>query len=76
MLGAECNGWTSCHRSDEGSEEEKFQEQYANQLLELEEGAVVDGVVKNITDYGAFVSLGIIDGLLHINKLKILHKQN
>jgi small subunit ribosomal protein S1 len=49
--------------------EEKFQEQYANQLLELEEGAVVDGVVKNITDYGAFVSLGIIDGLLHITDI-------
>ncbi|HEX7557634.1 MAG TPA: S1 RNA-binding domain-containing protein, partial [Usitatibacter sp.] len=37
------------------------------QLLEtLKEGAVVKGVVKNITDYGAFVDLGGIDGLLHI----------
>jgi small subunit ribosomal protein S1 len=49
--------------------EEQFQEQYAQQLLELKEGAVVEGTVKNITDYGAFVSLGIIDGLLHITDI-------
>ena len=40
------------------------------QLLEtLKEGAIVKGVVKNITDYGAFVDLGGIDGLLHITDL-------
>ena len=39
-------------------------------LLEpLQEGAVVKGVVKNITDYGAFVDLGGIDGLLHITDM-------
>jgi small subunit ribosomal protein S1 len=39
-------------------------------LLEtLKEGTVVNGVVKNITDYGAFVDLGGIDGLLHITDL-------
>ncbi len=39
-------------------------------LLEtLQEGSVVKGVVKNITDYGAFVDLGGIDGLLHITDL-------
>jgi small subunit ribosomal protein S1 len=39
-------------------------------LLEtLKEGAIVKGVVKNITDYGAFVDLGGIDGLLHITDL-------
>jgi len=39
-------------------------------LLEtLHEGAVVKGIVKNITDYGAFVDLGGIDGLLHITDL-------
>ena len=39
-------------------------------LLEtLHEGAIVNGVVKNITDYGAFVDLGGIDGLLHITDL-------
>ena len=39
-------------------------------LLErLEEGAVMNGVVKNLTDYGAFVDLGGIDGLLHITDM-------
>ncbi|GIX38975.1 MAG: 30S ribosomal protein S1 [Silanimonas sp.] len=40
------------------------------QLLErLQEGAIVTGVVKNLTDYGAFVDLGGIDGLLHITDM-------
>jgi small subunit ribosomal protein S1 len=38
-------------------------------LASLQEGKVVKGVVKNITDYGAFVDLGGIDGLLHITDL-------
>lgn len=38
-------------------------------LSNLEEGATVQGIVKNITDYGAFVDLGGIDGLLHITDL-------
>ena len=38
-------------------------------LSTLAEGAVVKGIVKNITDYGAFVDLGGIDGLLHITDL-------
>src|ERR1700704_3206582 len=38
-------------------------------LASLQEGAVVKGIVKNITDYGAFVDLGGIDGLLHITDL-------
>ncbi len=38
-------------------------------LASLKEGAIVKGVVKNITDYGAFVDLGGIDGLLHITDL-------
>ncbi len=38
-------------------------------LSTLSEGAVVKGIVKNITDYGAFVDLGGIDGLLHITDL-------
>jgi small subunit ribosomal protein S1 len=38
-------------------------------LATLAEGAVVKGIVKNITDYGAFVDLGGIDGLLHITDL-------
>ena len=41
-----------------------------DKLLEnLSEGAIVKGIVKNITDYGAFVDLGGIDGLLHITDL-------
>jgi small subunit ribosomal protein S1 len=40
------------------------------QLLErLEEGVIVKGVVKNLTDYGAFIDLGGIDGLLHITDM-------
>ena len=40
------------------------------QLLErLQEGAIVTGVVKNLTDYGAFVDLGGIDGLLHLTDM-------
>src|SRR5450631_4192049 len=38
-------------------------------LKTLQEGAIVKGVVKNITDYGAFIDLGGIDGLLHITDL-------
>ncbi|MCC6807402.1 MAG: 30S ribosomal protein S1 [Deltaproteobacteria bacterium] len=38
-------------------------------LGKLQEGAVLDGVVKNITEYGAFIDLGGIDGLLHITDM-------
>ncbi len=38
-------------------------------LEKLEAGAVIDGIVKNLTDYGAFVDLGGIDGLLHITDM-------
>ncbi|MBM2829835.1 MAG: ribosomal protein [Gammaproteobacteria bacterium] len=38
-------------------------------LVNLKEGAVVKGVVKNLTDYGAFIDLGGIDGLLHITDM-------
>ncbi|HPX62466.1 MAG TPA: 30S ribosomal protein S1 [Deltaproteobacteria bacterium] len=38
-------------------------------LEKLEEGQIVDGVVKNVTDYGAFVDLGGVDGLLHVSDL-------
>jgi len=44
--------------------EESRAEQRSEIVQQLEEGQVVDGVVKNITDYGAFVDLGGIDGLL------------
>ena len=38
-------------------------------LASLEEGAIVKGIIKNLTDYGAFVDLGGIDGLLHITDM-------
>lgn len=44
-------------------------EERAKLLEKLKEGAIVKGIVKNITDYGAFVDLGGIDGLLHITDL-------
>ena len=44
-------------------------EERAKLLETLAEGAIVNGVVKNITDYGAFVDLGGIDGLLHITDM-------
>jgi small subunit ribosomal protein S1 len=44
-------------------------EERARLLETLKEGAIVRGTVKNITDYGAFVDLGGIDGLLHITDL-------
>jgi small subunit ribosomal protein S1 len=44
-------------------------EERAKLMETLKEGTIVNGVVKNITDYGAFVDLGGIDGLLHITDL-------
>ncbi|EXW58284.1 S1 RNA binding domain protein, partial [Acinetobacter baumannii 44467_7] len=38
-------------------------------LAQLEEGQTVTGTIKNLTDYGAFVDLGGIDGLLHITDM-------
>ena len=49
--------------------EESRAEQRHEIVANLEEGQVIDGVVKNITDYGAFVDLGGIDGLLHVTDI-------
>lgn len=49
--------------------EETMGEDREKLLESLQEGTIVKGVVKNITDYGAFVDLGGIDGLLHITDL-------
>ncbi len=49
--------------------EETRAEQRSGLILSLAEGQVIDGVVKNITDYGAFVDLGGIDGLLHVTDI-------
>ena len=49
--------------------EETRAEQRSELVQSLEEGQIIDGVVKNITDYGAFVDLGGIDGLLHVTDI-------
>ena len=49
--------------------EEERGEKRAKTLEKLKEGAVLTGAVKNLTDYGAFVDLGGIDGLLHITDM-------
>ena len=49
--------------------EEEVGEKRAKTLEKLAEGAVLTGVVKNLTDYGAFVDMGGIDGLLHITDM-------
>jgi small subunit ribosomal protein S1 len=49
--------------------EETRAEQRADIVARLGEGQVIDGVVKNITDYGAFIDLGGIDGLLHVTDM-------
>jgi len=49
--------------------EESRAEQRAELVNQLSEGEVREGVVKNITDYGAFVDLGGIDGLLHVTDM-------
>lgn len=59
---------------------EKQRENARKALLEtLHEGMILDGVVKNITDYGAFVDLGGLDGLLHITDMswkRVKHPSN
>ena len=49
--------------------EESRSEQRSEIIKNLSEGQIVDGVVKNITDYGAFVDLGGVDGLLHVTDI-------
>ncbi len=49
--------------------EQEYSEEREQLLAELQEGNNVKGIVKNLTDYGAFVDLGGIDGLLHITDM-------
>ncbi|MGQ3177847.1 MAG: S1 RNA-binding domain-containing protein, partial [Blastomonas fulva] len=49
--------------------EETRAEQRTGLIQSLAEGQIIDGIVKNITDYGAFVDLGGIDGLLHVTDI-------
>jgi small subunit ribosomal protein S1 len=56
--------------------EEEINARKGATLEHLQEGAVVTGVVKNLTDYGAFVDLGGIDGLLHVTDMshgRVMH---
>ena len=49
--------------------ETEYSEEREQLLESLQEGAVVKGIIKNLTDYGVFVDLGGIDGLLHITDM-------
>jgi small subunit ribosomal protein S1 len=49
--------------------EEALKSQRSDTLKNLQEGETVQGIVKNLTDYGAFVDLGGVDGLLHITDI-------
>ncbi len=49
--------------------EKEYSAEREELMKTLEEGAIVTGIVKNLTDYGAFIDLGGIDGLLHITDM-------
>jgi len=49
--------------------EESREEARSELMTQLREGSIVNGVVKNITDYGAFIDLGGVDGLLHVTDI-------
>jgi small subunit ribosomal protein S1 len=49
--------------------EEERQSSRDNTLASLEEGQIVEGLIKNVTEYGAFIDLGGVDGLLHVSDL-------
>ncbi|MGD9241046.1 MAG: 30S ribosomal protein S1, partial [Desulfobacterales bacterium] len=49
--------------------EKELEEKRSTTLATIEEGKVVEGIVKNITEYGVFVDLGGVDGLLHITDI-------
>lgn len=49
--------------------EESLSEERSKVLDNIKEGDTVDGIIKNITDYGAFIDLGVVDGLLHVTDI-------
>lgn len=49
--------------------EESREEERSEMLSQIKEGVKLEGIVKNITDYGAFVDLGSVDGLLHVTDI-------
>lgn len=56
--------------------EKEREEKRGSTLQHLAEGAILDGVIKNMTDYGAFVDLGGVDGLLHVTDMSWGRIQN
>ncbi|MES2503976.1 MAG: 30S ribosomal protein S1 [Myxococcota bacterium] len=56
--------------------EKEREEKRGMTLQHLSEGAVLDGIIKNMTDYGAFVDLGGVDGLLHVTDMSWGRIQN
>ena len=56
--------------------EKDREEKRKETLKHLKEGAVMEGIVKNLTDYGAFVDLGGVDGLLHVTDMSWGRIQN
>ena len=60
--------WKYCCVPPRNAEESR--EDTRSELMEqLREGSIVEGIVKNITDYGAFIDLGGVDGLLHVTDI-------
>ena len=49
--------------------ENELKEQRKELLSSIKEGSVVEGKVKNLTDYGAFIDLGGLDGLVHVTDI-------
>jgi small subunit ribosomal protein S1 len=56
--------------------EEKNEEKKKETLAQIEESYIVEGVIKNLTEYGAFVDLGGVDGLLHVTDMSWARLQN
>jgi small subunit ribosomal protein S1 len=49
--------------------EESISEERDKVLSDINEGDIIEGTIKNITDYGAFIDLGVVDGLLHVTDI-------
>jgi Ribosomal protein S1 len=56
--------------------ENELKEQRKELLSKIEEGSVIDGKVKNLTDYGAFIDLGGLDGLVHVTDISWIKINN
>lgn len=56
--------------------EEQNEEKKKETLAQIEESYIVEGVIKNLTEYGAFVDLGGVDGLLHVTDMSWARLQN